>query len=103
MLKPLFSIGTFVISFPSNIKLPFSISVIPNIRLRSVVLPLPEGPNIETISPLFMEREMFLRITFFPKDFLMFFNSSIFTSVCFASRYKLHYIFQNMFKQANPG
>ena len=58
MLKPLSSIGVWVISSPPYSMVPPSHSRMPRMMLSSVVLPLPEEPRIETISPSSMERSM---------------------------------------------
>ena len=61
MLKPLFSMGSAVMSSPLYSIVPASASTRPRIRFKSVVFPQPEGPRMETISPSPISRLIFSR------------------------------------------
>ena len=61
MLKPLFSMGSAVMSSPLYSIVPASASTSPRIRFKSVVFPQPEGPRMETISPSPISRLIFSR------------------------------------------
>ena len=49
-------------SFPLKIILPPSALTNPNIRFNNVVLPHPDGPSMETISPSFICKFMSFKI-----------------------------------------
>ena len=51
MLKPRFSITVRVRSSPLYTMVPASASTMPRMMFSRVVLPQPEGPRMETISP----------------------------------------------------
>ena len=59
-----------VISTPSNNIEPSSGVMIPPIKLKSVLFPLPDGPNIEINSPSSAVNVIPSRIFWFPKDLL---------------------------------
>ena len=68
-----------VMSSPSKIIFPESLSVIPRMIFRSVVLPLTDEPSIETISPSFIARSIPSSTVTPSYDFFISFKSSILT------------------------